>query len=281
MDTAESYLAEAITAGRAYDWHRMRISNSVYTTVSQHASAQLRAAEEPKEAGRVTGISAKSSQQQDRGLQQESVLQQSMAGRDEGTGAEGVHRQDAVLPQSQALSNDGECEVCCAQPSQCSGAEKENCLQADVLQLERLCRNPGTRECCNMSSSSGQGQRGLRPLASAAGQAFTRTEPQRSDCDGNQYSMSGMLHKASESGANLCPSRVVANMRQPADAGAHTQDGAAIIRVSVAPFASTDVLSKLQDAGWSIKTLKEQLPESIRFGQIRLCLAHIGRLKSH
>ncbi|CAK0738070.1 hypothetical protein CVIRNUC_000989 [Coccomyxa viridis] len=139
VDTVESYLAEAITAGRAYDWHRMRISDSVYAAVSQHASAQLRAAEEPKEADGFTGTSESSLQQQDRGLQQESVLQQSMANGDEGAGAEGVHQQEAVLPQSQAVSSDGNWEVCCAQPSQPSDAEKENCLQAaDALQLERL-----------------------------------------------------------------------------------------------------------------------------------------------
>ena len=282
VDTVESYLAEAITAGRAYDWHRMRVSDSVYATVSQHASAQLRAAEEPKEAGGLTGMSADVSQEQDGGLQQESVLQQSMASREEGAAAEGVHQQEAALLQSQALSSDGECEVCCAQPSQPSNAEKENCLQADVLQLERLCRNPGTRECCNMSSSGGQGQRGSRPLAPAAGQALTRTGPQRSTCDGDQHSMPSISQKASmiSSRTHLCPSRIVANMSQPAEAGAHTKGSTALTGGNVAPSASNDVLGKLQDAGCSIKTLKEQLPESIRFGQIRLCLVHMGRLSS-
>lgn len=281
VDTVESYLAEAITAGRAYDWHRMRISDSVYAAVSQHASAQLRAAEEPKEADGFTGTSESSLQQQDRGLQQESVLQQSMANGDEGAGAEGVHQQEAVLPQSQAVSSDGNWEVCCAQPSQPSDAEKENCLQAaDALQLERLCRHSAAQECCNMSSSSGQGRRGSSHIAPTAESALTRTKPQRWTCDADAHSMPGMLQKASESGAHLCPSRVVANMRQPAEAGAHMQGGAALTVSSVAPVASTDILGKLQDAGCSMKSLKEQLPEGIRFGQIRLCLAHMGRLSS-
>ena len=111
VDTVESYLAEAITAGRAYDWHHMRISDSVYTTVSQHASAQLKAAGEPKEADEFTGISADSFQQQDRGLRQETVLQQSMASRDEEVGTEGFRQQETVYQQSQSLSSDGDWEV--------------------------------------------------------------------------------------------------------------------------------------------------------------------------
>ena len=95
--------------------------------------------------------------------------------------------------------------------------------------------------------------------------------------------MPGMVHKAREtpSEAYLCPSNNVANTRQPAEAGADVQNSTAVIGGNVAPFASNDVLGKLQDAGCSIKSLKEQLPESIRFGQIRLCLAHMGRLSSH
>lgn len=39
-----------------------------------------------------------------------------------------------------------------------------------------------------------------------------------------------------------------------------------------------DLTHKLQAAGVSVKVLKERLPESVRYGQIRLGLAHIGRL---
>ena len=273
-DTVESYLAEAITAGRAYDWHRMRVSDSDYATVSRRASAQLKAAGEPKEAGTGRSIGAELSQQQD------GLLQQSMFSEGKEVGAKGSQQQEAMLQQSQSLSSNGDWEVCCAQPSQHSNAEKENCLQAQSLQLERLCRHSAAQECCNMSSSSGQGQRGWHGIASAAGQALTS---QRLTCDSDAHSMPGMVHKAREtpSEAYLCPSNNVANTRQPAEAGADVQNSTAVIGGNVAPFASNDVLGKLQDAGCSIKSLKEQLPESIRFGQIRLCLAHMGRLSSH
>ena len=273
MDTVESYLAEAITAGRAYDWHRMRISDSIYATVSRHASAQLRAADEPKEVGRVPSISAEVSQQQ------EGVLQQSRSSRGKEAGAEGFLHQEALLQQSQSLSSNGDCEVRCTQLSQPSNAEKENCLQADALQLERMSRDSGAQERCNMSSSSGQDQRGSHGTAPAAGQALAR---RRLTCDGDAHSTPGLLHRASNlpSRAHLAPSRNVLNMRQPAEAGAHLQDSAAVIGGNIAPLASNNVLGKLQDAGCSMKTLKEQLPESICFGQIRLCLAHTGRLSS-
>ncbi len=39
-----------------------------------------------------------------------------------------------------------------------------------------------------------------------------------------------------------------------------------------------DLVKQLQERGVTVKMLKEQLPESVRYGQIRLCLAHIGRL---
>ena len=42
--------------------------------------------------------------------------------------------------------------------------------------------------------------------------------------------------------------------------------------------AGEDLAGRLQAAGVSIKTLKEALPESVRYGQIRLPIAHIGRL---
>lgn len=42
--------------------------------------------------------------------------------------------------------------------------------------------------------------------------------------------------------------------------------------------ASENLLSLLQVLGVTIKIFKEKLPENIRFGQIRLCLAHAGRL---
>ena len=110
-----------------------------------------------------------------------------------------------------------------------------------------------------------------------------RTESYRLTCDENAHSMPILSHKASEhsSRRHLCSGRTAANTRQPAEAGAHAQNGAAVMGGKVAPLANNDVLGKLQDIGWSIKTLKEHLPESIRFGQIRLCLAHMGRLSSH
>lgn len=42
--------------------------------------------------------------------------------------------------------------------------------------------------------------------------------------------------------------------------------------------AGMDLTRTLQDKGVSVKMLKERLPESVRYGQIRLTLAHIGRL---
>lgn len=44
LDTVESYLADAITAGKAYDWHRLNVPDPVLATVRDHASALLAAA---------------------------------------------------------------------------------------------------------------------------------------------------------------------------------------------------------------------------------------------
>ncbi|CAL5223984.1 g6596 [Coccomyxa viridis] len=44
LDTVESYLAEAMTAGKAYHWHRLHVPDNVVATVSEHALAQLASA---------------------------------------------------------------------------------------------------------------------------------------------------------------------------------------------------------------------------------------------
>ena len=134
-----------------------------------------------------------------------------------------------------------------------------------------------------MSSSSCQGQRGFSITPPPAEQASTQRETPKFSRDGDAQRMAGMLHKASEtpSGTPLCSSGVVPTVSQPAEAGARRQDDAAVMGGNTAQLKCIDVLSRPHDAGWGIKTLKEQLPESIRFGQIRLCLAHMGRLRSH
>lgn len=69
-------------------------------------------------------------------------------------------------------------------------------------------------------------------------------------------------------------------MKQSPTVGLVTQPGLAeqVCQVEALQAPGQDLLKQLLERGVSVKLLKEQLPDSIRYGQIRLSLAHIGRL---
>ena len=69
-------------------------------------------------------------------------------------------------------------------------------------------------------------------------------------------------------------------MKQSPTVGLVTQPGLAeqLCQLEALLAPGQDLLKQLLERGVGVKLLKEQLPDSIRYGQIRLSLAHIGRL---
>lgn len=69
-------------------------------------------------------------------------------------------------------------------------------------------------------------------------------------------------------------------MKQSPTVGLVTQPGLAeqMCQLEALQAPGQDLLKQLLERGVSVKLLKEQLPDSMRYGQIRLSLAHIGRL---
>ena len=151
LDTVEAYLADAILAGKAYDWHRLHVSDDMLATVSKHASAQLAAA------GRRSTIGASND-----------------------SGTLSCPADKSVMPQSQSKpgeSNDDSeyLDVSCAQ--RC--AEKEN--MAPLISGRRLSwrrcswQRDSSKQWASLSCSGHeQWKRGCKS-APAAASAATRS----------------------------------------------------------------------------------------------------------
>ena len=252
LDTAESYLAEAMTAGKAYDWHRLHVPDGVFGTVSEHASAQLATA-----SGAHTSGSCLSS-----GLQEDPEDNPAMP---ENICADGQGSQNS--------NEDDYLDVCCAQRAP---EDQEEVSERGNSQA-------------HMSKSQG---------ADLTSLAASNRHPESSCvCAGTEPIMSTILADGGAVGSVLgvnrpaCADKAPSTPHRSLPCDAVCRTSLAIPQAPIDGKASAlrcgddtrqeqgvDLLSRLQELGVTIKILKEQLPESIRFGQIRLCLAHAGRL---
>ena len=260
LDTVESYLAEAMTAGKAYDWHHLHVPDEVFAAVRKHAAAQLAAA-----AGTHTSGSCPSSRLQefpgDNPAMPENICADSQG--------------------SQKCDDNVHLDVCCAQ------------------------RSPGNQDLENERSRSQtcmSGSQGGDLTSSDASnkEVDTRNRHPESTCVSGYLDTSATLAAEGAEGSALgvrrpaCANRAPSTRHHslPCDAVCRTSLGvpqepadckANAMRCGDDPRQEQglDLLSRLQEIGVTIKVLKEQLPESIRYGQIRLCLAHAGRLSLH
>ena len=287
LDTVESYLAAAMTAGKAYDWHRLQVSEGVLAAVIEHASTQLAAAARDVKSG--TGIA--------QGVQQHP--------RDD----PGMPQHSCAYGQSSQSSEEHDyLDVCCAQRAtdhRAGDGERIHILetQNDVPESQE-----GVPTALN-AVSNGAVTQDRHPESSCVYGASTDTTSSAaragkgaddtalgSEClaDADKApsmsavpSMGQPLIRYSSS-ASLPPDRPVVDRSNSSDAicrraSAVPQTGsasrAAAVRCGAAEEEqSISLLSRLQGLGITIKVLKEQLPESIRSGQIRLCLVHADRL---
>lgn len=268
LDTVEAYLADAILSGKAYDWHRLHVSDDMLATVSEHASAQL--------AGR-----------------------RSMNDTSNDSGTLSCPADESMMPQSQSKpgeSNDeSEClDISCAQ--RCGNdLDKEN--MACSCQ-EGASVGTGTSACDEPHLSCSRQEQWKRASKSAPAPASVATRsvlglefcadkassmhsmpsarPQTSEHSSTPSLQPGMLPASTTAPSRLVSGHGSADSARPEDScvgdvGSHKSSGS--------KRSSVDQ-SRLQELGVTIKMLKEQLPESIRYGQIRLCLAHVWRVCS-
>ena len=250
LDTVECYLAEAMVAGKAYDWHRLYVSDDVLGTITEHVATQLAAAEPASIAGSSTGAF------------------------------------QSCGPQRQKLPCAAHNNSACSEAPAIDGFSK--------TEKEDHSRTAGRPQ---QSSFPGSGAvNGSTPShasihansSAAAGRACTdRSAPAALPAPGKTASgyqgglYNGKAHSV-PAVASSCQSS--ARWQQGQQGSVLPGQGEAVAgarpcsRALRAEEAGTDLLCSLQAHGCTIKTLKEQLPDSIRYGQIRLCLAHAGRL---
>jgi hypothetical protein len=125
----------------------------------------------------------------------------------------------------------------------------------------------------------------VRPVTAAQAARLDRQGPKIPAC---QQDSAAMSQDADEENHG-CPNKTVSAPLQPVAAslsvaraqnspvaGEYTSEAR---QSSMEPSVhGTDLVRVLQERGWTVKSLKERLPESISYGHIRLSLAHIGRL---
>ena len=290
LDTVESYLADAMTAGKAYNWHRLNVPDSMLATVRKHASALLAAAAE--------------------GVRRDISL--------DGGSAQQRLEGSPVMPEGPCISGQNshsrhECEyldVCCAQQALDDQADEHKGVTGPKPQIHvpesgahtpaasDISKGADTHKCHPQSSCAHSAS--TIATDSAAGAATKGAGEFGLGVEGSVYGVgapgmpkisctaSAPIHLSSSS--YLPPERPVVYDAESTDAlcrGASAvlqafsdhQAGAVRCR-AVGQEANVDLLSMLQRLGVTIKKFKENLPEGIRFGQIRLCLAHNGRLSA-
>ena len=282
LDTVESYLAEAMTAGKAYHWHRLHVPDNVVATVSEHALAQLASAA----GGDVSGLC-------------------------KGGGPQQCTEADPAMPEgpcmysqiSQKCDEDDYLDVCCAQrvPEDQDLENERSKAQihvsglggGDLTSSEASNKEADARDR-HIESNCVSGCLNSSATLTAKGAEGSVLGVSRPACADEAPSMPkalnlGVANTHSSSSGLLHPDRPILQQSLPCDAVCRTSlaDPQALIDCRVNAVScgddprqeqGIDLLSRLQELGLTIKILKEQLPESIRFGQIRLCLAHSGRL---
>ena len=252
LDTVESYLAEAMVAGKAYDWHRLHVSDGVLSTVTEHAATQLAAAEPAS----IAGSSAGAFQSYGPPTQKQHCMAH-------------VSGVCSEAPASEGFGNEEN-----EDHSRTTGRPQ----QSSSLGSGAVHGSTAAHASIHADSSAAAGRACPDRSAPAAFPAAGKTA---SGYQGGLYN--GKAHSVP----------AVASSRQSSARWQQGQQGPVVFGQSEAvagarPYsralraeqAGTDLLCRLQARGCTIKTLKEQLPDSIRYGQIRLCLAHAGRLGS-
>lgn len=229
-----------MVAGKAYDWHRLHVSDGVLGTVTEHAS--------------IAGSSAGAFQ--------------------------------SCAPQRQRLPCAAHNNSACSEAPAVEGfskTEKEDHSrttgrpqQSSFLGSGAV--NGSTAEHASIHANS----------SAAAGRACTdRSAPAALPAPGKTASgyQGGLYNDKAQSVpavASSCQSSARWQQGQQGSVLPGQSEAVAgarpCSRALRAEEAGTDLLCRLQAHGCTIKTLKEQLPDSIRYGQIRLCLAHAGRL---
>ena len=272
-DSAEAYLAEAITAGAAYAWHRAGVPRTALAAVAAAAARHLCPPARPACPVQQPSISVqrpgRSNDQQARAVSQhlehahpvECRLQEDMRL----PGEPACLAQEATIPVHRpAHDNDQQAGAASRRSEQCPAEAGVQAQQAAQQPGDLLCAPAVARPAFVQVSSN----LGCLPRLPTAGCLQTTAWLQQ--------------EQGSTAGAPL-------ESKHPfADGNGGSSDGVALD----AGMASTesegssvaweapnqDLLRQLLERGVSVKMLKEDLPEGIRYGQIRLSLAHIGRL---
>lgn len=210
VDSVEAYLAEAITAGAAYPWHRARVPRATLCAVAAAAARHL-----------------SSENVQPAGLTYEP------------------------------------CAAIAAQQPESIPAQQQ--MPAAAF------------SCCSAEAP---------PVAAVAGAPLSRAAKL---ADAAVVDRAAVLHLAVErpteaAGRCECTASIAAaaddaRLHWAASCSATSFAGSAMgCEQALWLSPEQDLLKLLLERGVTVRMLKDELPESIRYGQIRLSLAHIGRL---
>lgn len=252
LDTVESYLAEAMVAGKAYDWHRLHVCDGVLGTVTEHVATQLAAAEPAS----IAGSSAGAFQSCGPPTQKKHCPAHDSSACSEAPAIEGfsnVEKEDHSRTTGRP------------QQSSSLGSGAVNGSTAAHASIHADSSAAAGRACTDRSAPAAIPAAG-KPAFGYQGGLY----------NGKAHSVPAVASSC-QSSANWQQGRQGPVVLGQSEAVAGARPCSRALR---AEQAGTDLLCRLQARGCTIKTLKEQLPDSIQYGRIRLCLAHAGRLGS-
>ena len=252
LDTVESYLAEAMVAGKAYDWHRLHVSDGVLGTVTEHVAAQLAAAEPAS----IASSSAGAFQSCGLPMQKKPCTAHNSNACSEAPAIEGFSN---VKEEDHSRTTE--------RPQQSSflGTGAVNGSTAVHASIHANSSAAAGRACSHRSAPAAIPAAGK--IASGYQGELYNGKAQSAPAVASSCQSSARWQQGQQGSVLLDQSEAVAGSRPCS-------------RALRAEQAGMDLLCRLQAHGCTIQTLKEQLPDSIRYGQIRLCLAHGGRLGS-
>ncbi|BDA48518.1 probable Werner syndrome ATP-dependent helicase homolog at N-terminal half [Coccomyxa sp. Obi] len=271
-DSAEAYLAEAMTAGAAYAWHRARVPRAALAAVASAAARHLCPAGQPACPAQQPSIHAqrlgRSNDEQARAVCEDLEHASPVA----------CPIQEELCPPVQpacpaqqpipvhrlARTDDQQAQAASKCSEQCP-AEAVVQAQPTAEQPEDLCAPAVAIPALGQVSSNWGCLPGM-PCTATCLQEPAGLQQQRSSTAGASSRNKHPL--AQGSGGSSAVSALDSKMA--------TAERENSIMAWEAP--NQDLLRQLLERGVSIKMLKEELPEDIRYGHIRLSLAHIGRL---
>lgn len=276
-DSAEAYLAEAMTAGAAYAWHRTRVPRAVLAAVAAAAARHLCPPAQPACPAQQPGIPAQRpacSNDQQAGAVSEILehappvacpVQEDMCW----PAQPACLAQEATFPVHRLAGSDdqqaGAASRCLQQCPAKAGVHAQQPIQQPEVPL---CA-PAVAVPALRPGSSNQECPPRMPCTAACLLETAGLQQQQQQHSSGAGASLGRKHPSAQ-GTEGC-SAAPALDTKAATAGCGSP-------ISEWEAPNQDLLRRLNECGVSIKTFKEELPESIRFGQIRLSLAHIGRL---